>query len=193
MSIITDALKKAEYERELRAKQAPEKSTVDVLLEQTEDLETSLAGVGTVPSEREDIVIPSTSTPTLGRPSGVSSFRLTEILILVAIFAICFSVLFFLTRWPSVGKKFSGDAFIGIGSVGNTSPQGNVSSSAAQKSRLPYVLSGISAFEQNRYALINGSIVQQGDSIDGARVKEILEREVILETPLGETRLKIPS
>ncbi len=190
MSIITDALKKAEYERELRTKQASGKSTADVLLEQTEDLETSLAGVGTIPSETEDVVFPSRSTPTLSRPSGVSSFRLTEILILIAIFSICFFVLFFLTRWPSVGKKFSGDAFI---NVGTASPQGNASSSAVQKSRLPYALSGISAFEQNRYALINSSIVQKGDSVDGARVKEILEREVILETPLGETRLKIPS
>ena len=45
----------------------------------------------------------------------------------------------------------------------------------------------------DRYALVNGQIVQAGDSIDGAHVKEILDREVVLETRAGEIRLKIQS
>ena len=43
----------------------------------------------------------------------------------------------------------------------------------------------------NHFAIINGTIVQKGDSIDGAHVKEVLENEAVLETRAGEFRLKI--
>ena len=58
---------------------------------------------------------------------------------------------------------------------------------------LPFTLTGISVQGSDRYAIINGEIVQEGNSIDGAHVKEILDREVVLETRAGEIKLKIPS
>ena len=59
--------------------------------------------------------------------------------------------------------------------------------------KLPFTLSGISAWGPDRYAIVNGAIVQEGDSVGGALVKQILGREVILETRNGEVKLKITS
>ncbi len=57
----------------------------------------------------------------------------------------------------------------------------------------PYVLSGVSIFGNERYAVINGRIVTIGDSIDGAYVKEIMDRNVVIETKTSEIKLKLPA
>lgn len=55
-----------------------------------------------------------------------------------------------------------------------------------------YALSGISTFDDKHYAIINGLVLQAGDSVDGAMVKDITDREAILETRAGELKLRIP-
>jgi hypothetical protein len=62
-----------------------------------------------------------------------------------------------------------------------------------QSTNMPYLLSGISVSEDDRYAVVNGQIVTEGDLVDGAYVKQILERDVVLDTKTSEIKLKLPS
>lgn len=57
----------------------------------------------------------------------------------------------------------------------------------------PYQLTGISATGENRYAIVNGTIVQKADSIDGAHVVDISDEEVILKTKKGDITLNLKS
>ena len=196
MSIITDALKKAERERELKEKEkraseevatilAEEEKTVETFLEQSvrEEKETE---------EKTDFAGVREAT------SGVSHwFSLPEprnaIFLAGGVF-LCVFLFFFLVRWPVLGKNalVIWDPFQiwNVFGKGAPNPPRHLGQTSAS---FPYTLSGISSSGGERYAIVNGAIVQEGDSVDGAHVKQILDREVVLETRLGEIKLKILS
>ncbi len=206
MSIITDALKKAEQERELKAKRTAEDTKtvlsnetvevkpVEVLLEQSHIVETHI----------EQSVHPTgfEGTTSFHKPGWFSSPRFREtamIFLIVGIVVPCLSVLVLLPSWPGL----DGNASIVWHSFWNANLfqiprmyQQNVLSAKPQNFNgsgvnLPFSLSGISFQGENRYAIVNGVIVQKGDLIDGGRVKEILGREVTLDTKAGEIKLKL--
>lgn len=172
MSIITDALKKAEHERELKAKPTPEPemSTATVT-----EVEPEVSTAIPQPLEAMEAVLEesisqtgqfhSSSKPTWKNPVFIGAS---------AIFLMCLLALIFVPR-KTVLKM--------------SQP---VSVSASGKSlALPYVLSGISQMGDRHYAIVNDIILQAGDSIDGAHVREILEGEVTLDTRAGEIKLKL--
>ena len=209
MSIITDALKKAEHDRELKAKRVREETAaVGILTEEEKPAPVFSDQTSTVETQTEKNNVSVETKPSFFQAhSGLASRQFKEILILVAIGIGCFAVLFLLPAWPSLTNHFSitwkpfqnGKAFQ-VGSLGGVL-QGGVSavpvSSSNQESRavarLPFVLSGISVLGEDRYTVINNKILQEGDSIDGAFVRQIMDREVILETRNGEIKLKFPS
>lgn len=206
MSIITDALKKAERERELREKQAAEELSVSSPSQayeppslQTESL--NLAESKSIPSVQENQGLSF-------RAFRSSIWWSKEIFLVGGAILFFLFILFALPHWPQVGSDLSiiwrplrNQSAFRIGSLGPVVPQGSpppvpsapASFEGAVATKFPFVLSGISISGDDRYAVVNGAIVQKGDSIDGAHVKEILDREVVLETRSGEIRLRIPS
>ncbi len=208
MSIITDALKKAEQERELKATRAskitrvalaePESvKPVDVLLEQSHLVEAHI--------EQNMNAIGINAGDIFRKGAWLSSPRSREVLIISAIVGIvtsCLVILLVLPHWPRVAKDFSivwrPFKAVSLFQVPPMYHQQNIFSERSHSAgengvKLPFSLTGISVQGDKSYAIINGEIVQKGDSIDGAQVKEILERDVVLETRAGEIKLKIQS
>ena len=200
MSIITDALKKAEQERELRSKRAvevltevPEESKpVEMLLGQSEVVETEI-------EENAGLTAEAAEQNAIYRAEQAFPQQIRGILLIAGSVFVCFLALVLLT-WSGGG----GAGFSAIwrpfrnASAFQVPPmyQQNILSVRAHNFsvsgvKLPFNLSGISSQGDARYAIINDVIVQKGDSIDGATVKEILGREVVLETRAGEIKLKI--
>ena len=199
MSIITDALKKAEQERELRAKRVQEDAKVavlepvDIFLEQSDMVETSI--------EQNVKQTEPAETTASNHLDWFSSMQFREILTLSGIATLFLFVLLLLSYWAGTSANFSiswrpfqsGNLF-----QFNPVYQHRVSSMRLRGSigggvKLPFNLTGISVQGDTRYAIVNGVIVQKGDAVDGAHVTEILEREVVLETRAGEIKLKIQS
>ncbi|OGW86148.1 MAG: hypothetical protein A3C35_06425 [Omnitrophica bacterium RIFCSPHIGHO2_02_FULL_46_11] len=214
MSIITEALRKAEREHELKAKRAlqeaasgladPGKSQ-NVLLAQSEAVEHHI---------QQSVLQEEVSQAVFRRPAWYWSSRLQAVFLAALGVLVCAFILTILPKWPQIGNNFSivwqpsvekGSSQISIseqgvfsGTVGAFS-QGN--GSRTQKSELQgknmptsqFVLSGISVMGNDHYAIVNGTIVQKGDSIDGAYVKDVFNQEVILQIKDGEIKLKIPS
>lgn len=58
--------------------------------------------------------------------------------------------------------------------------------------RPTFKLTGITASTGDKYAIINGTIVQENDMIEGAQVKTITEKEVTLKGKLGDIKLTLP-
>ena len=198
MSIITDALKKAEREREFKVKRASEEEKpVELLAAQAGLVEAALEKEKRAPEEIEENPV---------REENWSlELGVREVLILgVAIFS-CILLLFSLPSWPLLGRDLSlawhpfrsAPRIFQLGALGSMYQQGVLKTGtvpfADQSVKLPFVLSGISLQEDARYAIVNGVVVQEGDSVDGAHVKQISDREVVLDTRAGEIRLKIQS
>ncbi len=191
MSIITDALRKAENERELKAKQASD-DTAEVIAV-TEEEEALVASANSAFPAK----VPSFQNlkPEIPIAVGVKellnqnqpAWKYSTFLMVCAFFLVCLFV-FLLSRKPVVILQSN------MGSVrGQANKPAVFNFLKTQTVQLPYVLSGISSAGNNHYAIVNGMIVQQGDSIDGAHVKEILEQEIILETRAGEIKLNLKS
>jgi len=58
-------------------------------------------------------------------------------------------------------------------------------------SRRGWTLESTLVAERRRVALINGELVSEGDSVDGARVIEIRELDVVIGTPAGRRVLQL--
>jgi len=115
---------------------------------------------------------------------------LTIVLVFISV------TLYILPKWPtSDGIKLMWNPL--VGAFQNRSAQKGTQSETALDSQAlavpPYSLTGISVWGQDRYAFVNGEIVTIGDTVDGAIISDILEREIVLNTKAGEFRLKIPS
>jgi hypothetical protein len=223
MSIITDALRKAEEKRGFKPKHAVEK----VLIQADLDQEELLKRFGYEKSNAEETV--SLSKPLhIKPPVNIFVSVLQKTLISLSLILVCFFVVYLGPRWLLNPGSFSEDlSFFKSGAIfqidlsipekptSEISPVINPVTEEAvfassqneikQKDLVSvpdqivagdpestYILSGISIMGKDRYAVINGAIVQKGESIDGAYVKDILDREVILETRSAEIKLKIP-
>lgn len=197
MSIITDALKKAERDRELKAKQglqdtafagANGDNSTATLLAQSDAVEQHIEK-----SKFEEGI----DQAIFRRPDWYQSSQLQVIFLFIAAGLACALVLFALPEWPRIGENFSivwqpfnsksknHSYTSGLGVFGKGI---RTSVSASQ-----FTLSGITSTGNDHFAIVNGTIVQKGGSIDGAYVKDISNQEVILETKNGEIILKIPS
>ncbi|MBI4373154.1 MAG: hypothetical protein HY585_05475 [Candidatus Omnitrophica bacterium] len=196
MSIITDALKKAEKERELKARSASQQAAM-ALMEEVQPA-TREAAILEQPSLHEnDAVDVSSNEPVrivLNRSGWFLGLQFKEMLILSVVVVAAFVVLTLLPTWPTIGSNFSLSwRPIQKGSLFQNYQVSNTVSHGGGTLDLPYDLSGISVSGDNRYALVNDTIVQKGDSIDGAFVKEISDQEVVLETRTGEIKLRTSS
>ncbi|MBI4367786.1 MAG: hypothetical protein HY588_00165 [Candidatus Omnitrophica bacterium] len=184
MSIITDALKKAEREREAKAKTAREEAE-SVLVEEEKTVDAFLESVAAPSAELSFTKADAAISPQRVPPSF---FTGKDLWVILGIVSLCFLGLWVVSRAPLVSGHFSFPWRLfqttGISKV--------ASSARSQGVQLPYVLSGISASGAKPYAIVNGIIVEQGHSINGAYVKEIQNQEVVLETRAGEIRLKLP-
>lgn len=198
MSIITDALKKAESARGPKASQTAEEARAAACAEEAIVPELTWRKLGPKETRVEKDGSPAARERSSRRFVSFSLRQFLEILILLAIVLLSLGVLFVLPRWSPMGRNFSviGEAV----QKAVVAPRGvfrqEIPQTASPKveevsAKLPFTLSGISAWGADRYALINGVVVEKGDSIDGARVKEIFDRAVILETNAGEVKLKI--
>jgi len=195
MSIITEALRKAEREREEKREEKSE-GTTDVLAQTAHEASSpEIASEEPSQAPAQDAE-PIPLNPSLGLVSKISllsrfvarswSLRHTRRMwIMPGIVLLCLFILVVLFRWPKVER-----ANILFGRVTKPATFGSRKSPAVQ---LPFVLSGVSIMGTERYGVVNGLVVQAGDSVDGAVVKEITDREVILETRAGEIKLRLPT
>lgn len=208
MSIITDALKKAERERELNAKR-PLEEAAQVIPPEMKPQELSSRQMDAVTLEPSTgTVLPPRENKVRGRkPFQFLSLQPKEVLILVGMILSLVFVFILLPRWPSTDKNLSviwrpadRGGFFRVNSAGGVlrsglrvAPPSREGSEDSRFIKLPFSLSGISVLGENRYAVINNRIVQEGDAIDGALVKQILDREVVIETRSGDIKLKFTS
>ena len=184
MSIITDALRKAENERELKAKRVSEKEASSATTLTEEEIFPQFPKV--VVPHKVEIEDQKTISEIKKFFRNYSPVWKRPVLFVTAIFFLFgLLILALLPKKTVLVVQANKDSNIQkqISSAISNTVQSNL--------RLPYVLSGISKLGNSQYAIINGMIVQQGDSIDGAHVREILNGEVVLETRAGEIRLKI--
>lgn len=185
MSIITDALKKAESERELKAKHVSESEASSA---------TTLTEEEIFPQFPKSILFPEIKVedekpiPRIKQSFGKynppwkhPAFILTAVFFLLGLL-----ILQFLPKKTVLIVRSDKD-----GNIQKQISRSISSSITFNSPKLPYVLSGISKLGNSQYAIINGVIIQQGESINGAYVREILNDEVTLETQAGEIRLKI--
>lgn len=175
MSIITDALKKAEQERALKAQKTADEVQIREIALQEEAIIRSLIkdipNISKEPAKKVQSEVVLFGRAVQWRYIAIASFA-----------ALC-AILFF---WP----KNQNERIV----IQTSAPAAPVSQNFVTKFRgFPYVLSGASVVNDHRYAIVNGKIVQKGDSIDGAFVKEVIDKGVILETTQGEIKLKIPN
>lgn len=252
MSIITDALRKAEEER-WKTKQTVEKVLVQADFEQAE----LLKRFGYAKPEIVQEEATASSKPLrIKVPKNVFVSLLQKIFVAFSLIFVCFLVVYLGPRWlinpgsfsedwailkstvvskinslvpgsftqetPSVAsgkgiffmpfqtevkkeevpvsvpiaveETIQGTQPVSIPGVNVSVPVVNIPAPVVVKEPEPtYVLSGISVTGGDHYAVVNGSIVQKGDSIDGAYVKDVLDREVVLETRTAEIKLKLPT
>lgn len=197
MSIITDALKKAEQEHELKAKSTSQEAAVALVEDAEASRETAVLDRPEIHETYVENIIPTgPDKAASNRSVWFLELQFREVLILSGVVFLVVFVLFLLPKWPTIGGNFSllwrpaqGGSVFQVGPIIKPVPRGMDGRTIS----LPFQLSGVSASGNNRYAIVNGTIVQKGDSIDGAFVKEILDQEVILETRAGEIKLKISS
>ncbi len=183
MSIITDALKKAEQDRELKLQPQTEETPVPqtIPLPEQEDLSAQILSESVLAQKLElktEPQIPDLVTVVEDTPKRRYSLALS--IGVISLFVLAFLIF---PKQSTVVTPASGK---------------NHSAALAQfpkipSIKLPYVLSGISKVDNNYYAIINGIIVQPGETIDGALVKEINDREATLETRSGKIILSITS
>lgn len=203
MSIITDALKKAEHERELKTKHTSGEG-VAILAEEARPTELFLdeTYIGANRTEKNVPAVETKETVFSGT-ARFSSWPAREIFILAGAALSGLFILSLFVRWPEMVRNFSLLWLPSYKASVSETPSSSILGlhlSKAQpvnfldnNTRLPFILSGISVSGADRYAIINGKVIQEGDSINGAYLKEILDREVILETKTGEIKLKISS
>ena len=166
MSIITDALRKAEDERELKAKlaSATETSQVAVTEEKllpSQTLSESIFSHQVMQEQLADTI----------EIENKLTWKHPFLFLAVGFFVLSICIWMVLPK-PTVPRTISNAA-------------------QSKSAGLSYVLSGVSKLGSSRYAIINGMILQVGESIAGAQVKEILDNEVTLVTKAGEIKLII--
>ncbi len=130
------------------------------------------------------------------------SWREANVFVLSGAFVTCLAVLvvslFAIFRWEGADQTVASVSLpaVSVPSHAKTAPvlRKTIFRKPAAHSgpTLSFALSGISAFDNKHYAVINGTVLQAGDLVDGAVVKDITDNEAILETRAGELRLKIP-
>jgi len=187
MSIITDALKKAESERELKGKHlAAELAPIAAAEEKLVSSVTESILPDQIKIESEKPIPEIQKFPINRRPIWEN-----PVLIIASIFVLFFLIFLVFSFIPKKAilivqsNKDGGDQKQIIRSVSRSIESSPIA--------MPYVLSGVSKLGSAQYAIINGMIVQKGESIDGAFVSEISERKVTLETKAGKIQLKIQS
>ena len=186
MSIITEALKKAEQERASKLKQETVAQEINTVLAEEEKVVKSFLEKNKAPEPAPHSSLTEFSKRNWFIGSAVVIFLVLYLLVNAASMKRGFSFLWYLFK----NSKTLQTASIGIVYDRETYP----TESAGFSNFAPgFVLSGISVQGEDRYAVINGKIVQKGDLIKGAFVKEILGREVTLETKTGELKLKVSS
>ncbi len=190
MSIITDALRKAEQDREFKTKQAAADSALTVLLEEpitVPDYARQMAELVEEEITEKKAVTDHDATFKLRsilRILGIAVALFISVLSLIAVvFFIYNLVINLITLKPSRNTSLT----IPI----NMQPLIKPLPHSGQNSQSGFALSGVTHVGDDFYAIINGTIVQKGDTIAGAKVKEIFERDVVLETRSGEVKLKI--
>ena len=95
MSIITDALKKAEEERELRAKQVSQEASVALIEELRPSLETAVLEKPEVDEIDTENIVPLQPANFIShKPNWLSGVQFKEVLILGGIAILVFLVLF---------------------------------------------------------------------------------------------------
>ena len=180
MSIITDALKKAEQDRELKTKsQVSETSVQTAPIAEPEQDELSAQ----ILSESVLAQNLQVETEKPESPESIETLQAPPQRKYAWIFSVSVVSLFIL-------------AFLIFPKKSTIMTTSGASAPAGQffpKSQGAFNLSGITKLDKDFYAIINGEIVQVGDSIGGATVKEIMDREVILKTRSGEVKLIIVS
>lgn len=201
MSIISDALRKAEQERELKAKLASQESNSTAVLEEPVIL----------PDYADEIIHPKPKVSKVAK-EPLAKKPVLQIKTIIRVFAVvvflCVSVLlsvaiiFFIYRLIVLNLITVKPRRISFPIVQTEPvqvkttmiPQSKMEKSVVvQHNQLPYTLSGVTHVGNDHYAIINGAIVQIEDTVDGAHVKAISEREVVLETRDGEIKLKLAS
>ena len=210
MSIITDALKKAERDRgqklrdkieEVHAASVSEPVKAPQILEQEEALvENELAEAHT--HFRTSSTAFQPKSPLFSWPQF--SWRETNVFVLSGAFVVCFAALvvflFVIFKWESTDQMTVASVSLPASSVAPVSkPVPGIKKAtfpkrapSASRTTLSYALTGISAFDNKHYAVVNGVVLKPGDSVDGAIVKDITDQEAVLETRAGELRLRIP-
>ncbi len=164
MSIITDALRKAEDEKELKAKRVAtiETPQPEVREEKVSPAQTLTESIFSQQVMQEQL---ADSVEFEEKSNWSRPFRILAVGFVVL--SVCI--------WLVLPKKAAAPTI----------------THTAQKAGLSYVLSGVSKLGDSRYAIINGAILQEGETIAGAQVKQILDNEVTLATRTGEIKLNI--
>ena len=205
MSIITDALRKAERERylqdEISAESAQSRTALEAVRESDRMVSEALASLERRRKEMEAQTRPQVPEQNAAFFLGSSRTRSQsrDVLTFVAIAGAIAFVLYWIPRWPTTYKFASPTRTNAFHMEEVLAPApieslwkdvGSPFGVEGERQTIPFVLSGISAFGDERYAFINGKILGVGDFIDGAFVKSILDHEVVLETKTGEIKLK---
>jgi hypothetical protein len=198
VSIITDALKKAELDREQKAKHAAEealeRAALTAVKEQEEIAETAIAE-----EVIEEEVLPAPTpipapTPRLEKVSPVYTRKsvlppyFREVAVFGAVVLGILLLLLVIPKWPGVGENLTV-----LWHPGQNWEKAKSTRVEASGLNVPFTLSGVSNLGDERYAFINGEILTVGDSIQGAYVLEILDHGVVLETKAGEIKIAIQS
>lgn len=191
MSIITEALKRAERDRERDHKHS-EETAVAVISEELEQAKEMAQEAPLPVSEEEPPVVtaPEPAAPQQAPQPGFFVWQFSreqarDILILSGVIVICALVLVMLFQWPRPAP----DASLGA----PLTPSVSTTSRRTSGPALPFVLTGVSSTGTSRHGIVNGVVVQEGDTVDGAIVKSIGDHELTLETRAGEIKLKIQS
>jgi hypothetical protein len=188
VSIITEALKRAEEDKVIKEKEAAELALSGIALEAAKESEVVV----------QEHIEERRPAPEPVAASGTSRFlnRLGQPAVIGGLLLLAFLALWAIPQWPMNGGGLSlkWNPFGGAQTVTNASIERTETATIAAPETaapLPYVLTGITVVDGDRFALVNDQIVTVGDSVDGAFITEILDREVVLETRAGEIRLKI--
>lgn len=205
MSIIADALRKAERERKQKSLEQARRETVENRTPPeffSERAPIHQLSAGSVVSDVSE-------SGTVGFRTTPFSWVLGEWSLTGIFFALVAAVLLLLPRWPviegtsGINWKFSfpqphlfsdwASEKVGEWFQPKTSvlPQPESVPVPSQPAPVSFVLSGISTSIDGRYAVVNEVIVQEKDVVQGALVKEISDRQVKLQTEEGEIILAL--
>ena len=213
MSIISEALKKAEQERIAKGKSS---FTGERAGYGTGSLTDQLAAIEVDVTKR--ILASQIQYGDLKPKHFFFLWEFWKAFLFLGVIVLLCLTLFLLPRWPSLAEKNSSDIWQSSTETvssqaisANVSPeipaatsdkmpvQENSSSPEAGKSEEntppvpvnPYVLTGLSVSGKDHYAIVNRLVVKVGDLIGQAHVKSIENGQVVLDTDTGEVTLQM--